>query len=110
MCSLNGTALASTTPTWAHILAALEEAGVKAEATEQTTLLKAAWWVLVLHWVGDDLPHLGFDSMLTLLGQRVWKDYREYGKSPPARIDVYDSEDDVVGTIEIQDDGTYGPE
>jgi hypothetical protein len=45
----------------AVVLAALEELGVQAEATEQTTVLKAALWVLTLHWIGDDLPHLGFE-------------------------------------------------
>lgn len=33
----------------AMVKAALEELGVAAEATEQTTLLKAQWWALTLH-------------------------------------------------------------
>jgi inactivated superfamily I helicase len=87
------------------ILAALEELGVVAESTEQTMLLKTAWWVLTLHWLGDDLPHLGFDSLLTLLGQRVWKHYRERKLEGPARIDVYDSDDEIIASHETNDDG-----
>jgi hypothetical protein len=94
----------------AEILLAFEEIGVSAEQTEQTTLLKAAGWVLVLHWVGDDLPHLGFDSLLTLLARRVWKHYRKSGGSPPARIDLYDADDDTVASIELKDEDTDGAE
>jgi hypothetical protein len=88
----------------AVVLAALEELGVQAEATEQTTVLKAAWWVLTLHWIGDDLPHLGFDSLLTLLGQRVWRHYRDLGKMGPSRIDIYNSEDEIITSHDIEDE------
>ena len=87
----------------AVVLAALMELGVEAEATEQTTLLKAQRWVLVVHWIGDDLPHLGFDSLLTLLGQRVWRHFRELGKSGPTRIDVLDESDDVIASRDVED-------
>ncbi len=87
----------------AMVLAALEELGVQAEATEQTTVLKAAWWVLTLHWIGDDLPHLGFDSLLTLMGQRAWRHYREIGKTGPSRIDIYDEHDAIIFSREIED-------
>jgi len=42
----------------AVVLAALAELNVEAEATEQTALLKAQWWVLTLHWIGEDLPYI----------------------------------------------------
>jgi hypothetical protein len=86
------------------ILSALEELGVEAESTEQTTLLKAQWWVLTLHWIGDDLPHLGFDSMLTLLGQRVFRHYRERGKTGPSRIDTYNANDEIIASHVIEDE------
>ncbi len=89
----------------AMVLAALEDLGIEAEATEQTTLLKASWWVLTLHWIGDDLPHLGFDSLLTLLGQRVLQHYRDNGKSGPSRIDVKDATDEIIVTHDIESDG-----
>jgi hypothetical protein len=89
----------------AAILAALAELDVEAEVTEQTLLLKTAWWVLALHWIGDDLPHLGFDSLLTLLGQRVWKHYRERKLEGPARIDVYGEDDEIIASHETNDDG-----
>jgi hypothetical protein len=92
------------------ILSVLQELGVEAEATEQTTLLKAQWWVLTLHWIGDDLPHLGFDSLLTLLGQRVWKHYSERGKKGPSRIDVYGADNEIIASHEIDggDEGLDG--
>lgn len=89
----------------AAVLAALKELGVDARATEQTMLLKTAWWVLTLRWVGDDLPHLGFDSLLTLLGQRVWRHYRDQGKAGPSRIDVYGADDEIIATLDIKDPG-----
>jgi hypothetical protein len=88
----------------AAVVAALNELGVEAQATEQTTLLKAQWWVLILHWVGDDLPHLGFDSLLTLLGQRVCRHYRIRGTPGPARVDILDANDDVIASLEIEGD------
>lgn len=93
----------------AAILTALEELGVAAESTEQTTLLKTQWWVLTLHWIGDDLPHLGFDSLLTLLGQRVRRHYRNHGKFGPSRIDVYDGDDEIVATHDIEDEESDKP-
>jgi hypothetical protein len=86
------------------VLAALEELGVEAEVTEQTTDLKAAWWVLTLDWIGDDLPHLGFDSLLTLLGQRVWRHYRNLGKTGPSRIDAYSADDEIIASHDIEDE------
>jgi hypothetical protein len=91
----------------AAILAALEELGVVAQATEQTMLLKTAWWILTLHWIGDDLPHLGFDSLLTLLGQRVRKHYRERKLEGPARIDVYGAGDEIIASHETDDGEEY---
>ena len=88
----------------AAILTALGDLGLTAEATEQTTILKAQWWVLTLHWIGDDLPHLGFDSMLTLLGQRVWRHYREVGKEGPSRIDAVDEDDETIASHNIEDE------
>jgi hypothetical protein len=88
----------------AVVLAALAELNVEAEATEQTTLLKAQWWVLTLHWIGDDLPHLGFDSLLTLLGQRVWRHYRNLGKTGPSRIDNYNANDEIIAFYDIEDE------
>jgi hypothetical protein len=66
-------------------------------------LLKAAWWVLTLHWVGDDLPHLGFDSLLTLLGQRVWRHYRDRGKVGPLRIEIRDADDEIIASHDIEE-------
>jgi hypothetical protein len=86
----------------AAVLVILEELGVEAAATEQITLLKAQWWVLTLHWIGDDLPHLGFDSILTLLGQRVWQHYKAIGKTPPTRIDVHGADDGIISSSGIQ--------
>jgi len=88
----------------AAIVTALDDLGVNAKATEQTTILKAQWWVLSLHWIGDDLPHLGFDSLLTLLGQRVWRHYRELGKEGPSRIDVVGEDDEIMHSHEIEDE------
>lgn len=88
----------------AAILSALEELGVEAGLTEQTTFLKAQWWVLTLHWIGDDLPHLGFDSLLTLLGQRVWRHYRDQGKTAPSRIDTYNANDEIIASHDIEDE------
>lgn len=86
----------------AAILTALEDLGVSAESTEQTILLKAQWWVLTLSWIGDDLPHLGFDSLLTLFGQRVWRHYRDVGKVGPSRIDAYGVDNEIVATHDIE--------
>lgn len=88
----------------AMVKAALEELGVAAEATEQTTLLKAQWWVLTLHWIGDDLPHLGFDSLLTLLGQRVWRHYRKINKAGPSRIDAIGTDNEIITSHDIKDE------
>jgi len=81
-----------------EILRALEKSGVVAEAAEQTTLLKAAWWALALHWVAGDLPHLGFDSLLTVLAQRTWEHYRAKQEDPPTRIDLYGPDDELLAT------------
>jgi len=48
----------------AAILESLSENGLSAEAVKQSTWLKAAWWVLVLVWVGGDLSHMAFDKTL----------------------------------------------
>jgi hypothetical protein len=85
------------------ILDGLREAGYSGEPAEQSTILKAAWWVIVLHWVGGDLPHLAFDSTLTLLAQRVWKHYKDQGKTPPTRIDLVDVNDNPIASQEISD-------
>lgn len=92
------------------IITALEELGVEVEATEQTTFLKAQWWVLTLRWIGDDLPHMGFDSLLTLLGHRVWQHYRKNEKAGPSRIDVYGENDEIVASHDVdreEADETY---
>ena len=86
------------------ILNDLRDLGYPSEAMEQSTILKAAWWVLVIHWVGGDLLHFGFDSTLTVLGQRVWKRYREQGKTGPKRIDVVDVDDNTIASHEIEYD------
>lgn len=86
------------------IVTALGDLGVNAKATDQTTILKTQWWVLTLHWIGDDLPHLGFDSLLTLLGQRVWRHYRELGREGPSRIDVVGEDDEIIDSHKIEDD------
>jgi hypothetical protein len=59
------------------ILAAPRELERDPESTEQQAVLKAAWWVLVLHWLSDDAGHFAFDSFLNVLGHRVWKHYRD---------------------------------
>ena len=86
----------------AAILIDLGELGYSSEAMEQTTFLKAAWWVLVIHWVGGDLPHFGFDSTLTVLGRRVWKRYQDQGQDGPKRIDVVGADDNTIASHEIK--------
>lgn len=83
------------------ILAALRELDRDPEPTGQEGLLKAAWWVLVLHWLSDDASHFGFDSFLTLLGHKVWKHFRERDRDPPRRIDVLDANGNNVASQEI---------
>ena len=86
----------------ASILNDFRELGLQGDATEQSTLLKATWWVLVLHWVGSDVPHLAFDSILTVVAQRSWWRFRSRGEDGPKRIDVIDASDQVIISIEIE--------
>ena len=88
----------------AAIINDLLDLGYHSESTEQSNILKAAWWVLVIHWVGEDLPHLGFDSTLTVLGRRIWKRYRGRGQIGPKRIDVVDADDFTIASHEIEFD------
>lgn len=72
------------------ILASIRSLGRDPEPMDQKRSLKAAWWVLILHWLTDDGEHFAFDTFLTVVGTTVWKHFRERGKDPPARIDVVD--------------------
>jgi hypothetical protein len=85
------------------IVAAIGELGKEAEPTEQQMLLKAAWWVLVLHWLEDDTTHFAFDSFLTLLGGKVLRHYRKVKKDAPARIDVVDQEHNTLASHELDE-------
>ena len=86
------------------IIEGLRESGFSTEVTEQSTLLKTAWWVLVLVWIGGDLSHLAFDTPLELLAKRVRKHYKERGKAPPARIDLVDEADHQIASLTIAEE------
>jgi hypothetical protein len=44
------------------ILVALRDLDRDPEPTDQETLVKAAWWVLVLHWLSDDATHFALGA------------------------------------------------
>ncbi|HXY43075.1 MAG TPA: hypothetical protein VEH29_02710 [Acidimicrobiales bacterium] len=87
----------------AAIIDAIGELGKEAEPTGQKTLLKAAWWVLVLHWLEDDTTHFAFDTFLTILGTKVLRHYRKTKKDPPARIDVVDGDHNTLASKELDE-------
>lgn len=88
----------------AAILESLSENGLSAEAVKQSTWLKAAWWVLVLVWVGGDLSHMAFDKTLEDLAKKLRQHYKDRDKAPPARIDLVDESDNPIASLEIEED------
>jgi hypothetical protein len=44
---------------------------------------------------------MGFDSVLTLMGGRVWRHFKSIGKTAPARIDIRGPDDEFVAWREI---------
>lgn len=85
------------------ILAALRDLDRDPQPTDQEALFKAAWWVLVLHWLSDDATHFAFDSFLTVLGHKVWKHFRDREKDPPKRIDVLDAKGNTLASQEVEE-------
>jgi hypothetical protein len=88
----------------AAILESLFENGLSAEAVKQSTWPKAAWWVLVLVWVGGDLSHMTFDKTLEDVAKKLRKHYKDRDKAPPARIDLVDESDNPIASLEIEED------
>ena len=60
------------------LVEALARAGTEAEPTEQREVLKAAWWVLVLYWIGAEQATVGFISQLKTVGSWIGRQYRFY--------------------------------
>ena len=84
-----------------YVVTVLEDEGFEAEPTDQKAIFKAAWWVVALQWVEGDLPHLAFDSALTILAGKLWKHYHAKTEAPPSRIDVYDAEGNAAISREV---------
>ena len=85
------------------IINALAELGHLAEPTEQVTVLASPEWSLVLHWLSVNSPHDAFDSLLTALGGKVLMHYQGAHKDPPARIEVFDSDGELLAALNLQE-------
>lgn len=92
------------------LLEIAHEEGLEADCTPQVTSLKAAWWVLTLHWMSDDASHLAFDAVLTTLAIKARRYFVKKGKTPPRRLDIKDRDGQIIGSIEIPDPEDDGVE
>jgi hypothetical protein len=92
------------------LLEIAREEGLEADQTPQTTSLKAAWWVLTLHWIADDSSHLAFDAILTTLAIKARRYFIKKGKTPPRRLDIKDRDGKIIGSIEVPSPGDHDME
>ena len=85
-------------PDMAAIINVLGELGHSAESTEQITVLASPEWYLVLHWLSGNSPAGSFDSLLTDLRGKVLMHYEDAHKDPPARIEVFDPDGELLAS------------
>ena len=86
------------------LIAIFEDLGIEAEPIEQSTIFKAAWWVLVLHWV--ETSGEGFVNSLpwSSLSAVVVRHYRKRGRTPPRRIVWVDKDGETIASAELEDE------
>jgi|SRR5450631_3815268 hypothetical protein len=82
----------------AAIISVLGELGHVGESTEQITVLASPEWSLVLHWLSGNSPEGSFDSFLRALESKVSMHYQNAHKDPPARIEVFDPDGQLLAS------------
>jgi hypothetical protein len=110
-------------PDMEALIAALADLSLDAQPTEPRMIVKADWWVLVLHWLGDeshrdwlrDEAHTIFDeAMAVAIVDKVRKIFAgrrssgsegqdEQDRTPPRRIEIYGPNGQVLKVIEVDD-------
>jgi hypothetical protein len=88
----------------AAVIEAIRDSGADAEATPQGLEFKAAWWILVLAWIGAEQTLAGFVAQLSAIDRRVSQHYRAAGKTPPRRIELFAPDGSVIASVEVEDD------
>jgi len=82
----------------AAIISVLGELGHLAESTDQITVLASPEWSLVLHWPSENSPEGSFDPFLMALEAKVSMHYQNAHKEPPARIEVFDPDGELLAS------------
>lgn len=85
----------------AAIITVLGELGHSAESTEQITVLASPKWSLVLHWLSGSSPEGLLDSFLRALESKVLEHFQNAHKDPPARIEVFDPDGELLAALDL---------
>jgi hypothetical protein len=83
------------------LLRELRELGHEAESTEQTTVLKAAWWVLVVQ-VSVGLPGAVAAGVQIASWAARW--FKSRGQDPPRRVDLYGPDGEFLKSVPVPDE------
>lgn len=74
------------------VIAAVEELGFSAEVDRSQRVEASrptAWWVLYLHWMGDETLHTAVGAALAVLARRVTRRFPSREQVPPDRIYLF---------------------